>query len=107
MTHPCAGHPCDHCFTCDVLGVCCASISAEQRARLEADQRAPDSAQLRAAIAQEARTVPSLPELVRREAWQALPTSARLGLLMAPVSDPLSSNPRKEALHVISARPNR
>ena len=25
MTHPCADHPCDHCYSCDVLGVCCAS----------------------------------------------------------------------------------
>lgn len=26
MSHPCSGHACDHCTTCDVLGICCASI---------------------------------------------------------------------------------
>lgn len=27
MTHPCADHyaTCDHCYQCDVLGICCAS----------------------------------------------------------------------------------
>ena len=23
--HPCAGHACDHCYTCDVLGICCST----------------------------------------------------------------------------------
>lgn len=26
--HPCAGHACDHCYVCDVVGVCCASQHA-------------------------------------------------------------------------------
>ena len=25
MSHPCSDHPCDHCYQCDGLGVCCAS----------------------------------------------------------------------------------
>lgn len=24
--HPCADHACDHCHTCDNLGICCASV---------------------------------------------------------------------------------
>lgn len=26
MTHPCDGHACDHCYLCDVDGVCCATV---------------------------------------------------------------------------------
>lgn len=25
MPHPCADHACDHCYTCDVLGICCST----------------------------------------------------------------------------------
>jgi len=103
--HPCAGHPCDHCFTCDVLGVCCASLSSGQRARLEADDQAqPD--RLRAAIAQDAGTVPNLPELVRQDAAQpwALSAAARLRLLDVLPADHFHDS-RKEAQHAIPARP--
>jgi hypothetical protein len=111
MSHPCAGHACDHCYCCDVLGVCCATIPAEQRAGLEAGQVAqPDI--LHAAIVQEAGTVPSLGELVRLDAERSslgelLPAAARLGLLAAPAADPLPIDSRKETVHAIPARSTR
>jgi hypothetical protein len=35
-THPCHGHldSCDHCYLCDVVGVCCASVPPPVRADL-------------------------------------------------------------------------
>lgn len=27
-SHPCAGHSCDHCFSCEVLGICCLTAPA-------------------------------------------------------------------------------
>src|ERR1700691_4954968 len=33
--HPCDGHPCDHCYICDVVGVCCTTVTPSQRVRLE------------------------------------------------------------------------
>jgi hypothetical protein len=100
--HPCAGHPCDHCYVCDVLHVCCCSISAQQRAQLEAERRQP-YAGLVAAIVQKAGAEVGLPELVRRDA-RHLPASARLGLLAPRTTDPVSHNSRKEAVHVLPAR---
>jgi hypothetical protein len=105
--HPCADHPCDHCYCCEVIGICCQKISAEQRARFEADDRAQRD-RLHAAIAQEARRTPSLPELVRQDAAhpRALSAATRLGLCPAPAADPLSYDSRKEAVHVLPARSN-
>jgi hypothetical protein len=76
-SHPCDGHPCDHCYTCDVLGVCCQTVGLHV---------APDM--LRAAIIQDAQTVPGLPELVRREAEQRrqrLTSAARPALPTTPI----------------------
>lgn len=109
--HPCAGHACDHCYLCDVLGICCATIPAEQRAQLEAGRHAQPEA-LHAAIVQEAGTAPSLSELVRLDAGGSssgalLPAAARLGLLAAPAANSLPLDSRKEPLHVIPARSTR
>jgi len=65
----------------------------------EAERRAE---QFRAAIAQQAQTIPSLPELVRREA-RLLPASTHLGLHPAP-ADPLYHDSRKDALHAAIPR---
>lgn len=114
MSHPCEGlHPCDHCFLCDVVGVCCMSVSAEQRAQLEAKARAQLD-QLRQAIVCEADTTFSLAELMQIEAerqvigapplgsgWP-LPAAQRLGLGAA--ADVFLSHSRKEAVHVLAAR---
>ena len=109
--HPCTGHACDHCYCCDVLGICCATIPAEQRARLEAGHHTQAEA-LHAAIVQEAGSVPSLGELVRLDARRSslgelLPAAARLGVLAAPAADPLPIDSRKEAVHVIPAHTSR
>jgi len=104
--HPCANHiaSCDHCYCCDVLGICCAGLTAGQRARLEASAQAPD--RLRAALTEDAQHVVSLPELVRQEA-QALPAAARLRLLAAPPAASLfPDSSRKEALHDVPAGPH-
>jgi hypothetical protein len=103
--HPCDGHACDHCFCCDVLRICCGSISAGERARLEADGPAsPD--RLRAAVLQDAEAVVTLPELVRREARQrpqVRPVAGRPALPAASGSS-VPSDSRKEALYVSRAR---
>jgi hypothetical protein len=105
-SHPCNGHACDHCYVCDVVGVCCASISAADRARLEVDARASTN-RLRATIVQDAQAVPSLRELVRQEAEAgSLPASARVGLLAAALSDRLPTTSRKEATYVVPPRPH-
>jgi hypothetical protein len=110
--HPCAAHiaSCDHCFCCEVLKVCCASISTEQRAQLEADDRTQRD-RLRAAIAKEAGTVPSLGELVRVDAERQrparlLPKPSPLGLPRA-TAERIPHDSRKEARHVIPARSTR
>lgn len=110
MTHPCAGHPCDGCDLCRA-GVCCMTVSADQRGPLEAHVREQDS-RLRTAIRLEAGAVSSLGELVRfdvaahRVARQlgagALPSSP-LALPPAAAEIP-STNSRKEALHVVIPR---
>lgn len=102
--HPCDGHSCDHCFWCDVVGICCQTISPGQRAQVGADNQAQRE-RLRIAIAQDARTVPAFSELVRREAGGR---SQRAPLLLpavpAPSVVPIS---RKESIHVEVSRSDR
>jgi hypothetical protein len=101
-THPCVpDHPCDHCYLCDVVGVCCATVSSGQRAQLEADLVLRDE-RLREAIMRETAR-PRLSELVRQEA-QLLHAATRLSLCAPPAADPLSLDSRKEPIHVIPAR---
>lgn len=102
-SHPCADHPCDHCYLCDVVGICCGSVSSAQREQLEAGDPTQRE-RLYLAIAQGTGMAPSLPELVRQEAG-LLPASMRLGLCAPPAPDPSLHDSRKEAdLHVIPAR---
>ena len=107
MSHPCAGHmaTCDHCFCCDVLGICCATIPAEARARLEAGV-APPPDPLYAAVLADAKTIVTLAELVRREARQpkALSAPARLSLPSGQVAEPDPTNSLKEAVRVCATR---
>ena len=110
MSHPFEGHPCadhiatcDHCALCEA-GVCCAGLSAQQRAELEA-QVQPPADQLRQAIASEAATTWSLADRLRGEARcpdQTLPAAQRLGLGAAV--DVSVSHSRKEAMRVLAAR---
>jgi hypothetical protein len=92
---------CDHCFCCDVLGICCATIPAEVRARLEAAV-APPPDPLYAAVLADAKTIVTLAELVRREARQpkALLPPARLSLPSGQVAEPDPTDSRKEAINV-------
>jgi hypothetical protein len=110
--HPCAAHmaSCDHCYLCDVLGICCASISPSQRALLAASVPAQWD-RLRAAIVEEAGTVPSLDELVRIDAVcqrpaRLLPKPLSLSLPEAG-AERIPNDSRKEVLDVIPARSTR
>lgn len=103
--HPCDGHPCDGCFCCSVLHICCLTISPEQRARLEAEERHEG---LRAAIEAEAGTVPSLGELVRRDAERQRPApllpASSLLVLPRSAAEHIPNDSRKEAIHVLAPR---
>lgn len=112
MTHPCADHmeQCDHCYSCDVLGVCCQTMQPSARSRPETvfRQRAPGE-ELRDAILAEAGTVASLGALVRQEA-ASQPVAPVLLLPSMPLSLPEAAEPipdddsRKEAVYVHVAR---
>jgi hypothetical protein len=106
--HPCADHPCDHCYVCDVLGVCCASISPEQRAQLEAAAQACDAERFRQAIMAEAGQLVTLANLISAEASRhvpaLLPGSSRLALPPGVSSDAIPANSLKEAIYVPVAR---
>lgn len=112
MTHPCADHmaSCDHCWLCDELGVCCASVSAAQRTQLEAARNEP-YAGLVAVIVSEIGRVPTLAELLRADVerqrlGRALPATPPLQL-PALASESLPIESRKESNHVVSSRPPR
>jgi hypothetical protein len=63
LIHPCADHPCDHCYLCDVVGICCQTV------RNAASLAAPDrNTALRQAILAEAVSVVTLAHLIRIEA---------------------------------------
>jgi hypothetical protein len=91
---------CGGCFLYERRGVCpMARDTYGFQNSAEAGRRAE---RFRAAVAQEARRTPSLPELVRREA-RLVPASTRLALRQIP-TDPLSRDSRKdEAIHVLPA----
>lgn len=72
MTHPCAGHPCDHCFLCDVVGVCCQTVDA---ARVD---RHPDDALRQAILAECRATAADLADSPPAEALRPAPPLARL-----------------------------
>jgi hypothetical protein len=94
MTHPCTDHPCDHCYLCDVVGICCMTVAAGRRVAAEAQSPAPPDV-LHDAIVQDAKTAPSLPELIRAEGVRP-----RLAGLLLPnrVAEPIPDDSRKEAI---------
>jgi len=109
MTHVCAGHACDDCNICR-FGICCATLSAEQRVQLEAALSGSPSTALAALVVEQASQSPSLAELVRRDAARLSP-AVRLPAPAPPMRSlppaPAESIPlpsRKEALDV-PARP--
>ena len=63
MSHPCDGHACDHCYRCDVLGVCCAAVpSARPSSAVDAS-----ADQIRQAIAADQVAGASLAQLLSAE----------------------------------------
>jgi hypothetical protein len=103
--HPCDSHACDHCYLCDVVGICCMTVSSGQRAQLEAEHRTGSSDWLHAAILADAQHVPAFADLVRLDALSrtiALPASISLGLLAAPSPDPLHHDAREEDIVVVA-----
>jgi hypothetical protein len=104
MTPP-AFHPCKGCALQEARDgrVCPAAREVYALPDVEAQRRA---AVLHAAIVQEARPVPALPELVRRDAVSRvglLPVATRLGLLPSPAPGLLAPDHRKEAMRVLIA----
>lgn len=114
-SHPCDGHVCDHCYLCDVVGVCCSSVSAAERQQLEASLRQRlnplysavrrDVIQAKAlhdAIVQDASAEVGLRELVQRDGLSAARSSVPL-TLPASVGSALSNDSRKEPSRVPTA----
>jgi hypothetical protein len=111
MTHPCADHlaTCDHCALCE-SGVCCAGLSAQQRADLialiQAEQR---SQRFQRAVTAEASRTFTLAELVQIETERQI-LGAPLHSTAAPVlpataeSAPAPATARKEAVRVLASR---
>jgi hypothetical protein len=106
-THPCDDHPCDHCYLCDVVGVCCTTVTPSQRVGLEAEHRTAPIDRLRAAILADLGRTPGFAELVRLEALQRQPKFPASPPRLLPAA-PIASIPhdqQKEAIHVAVPRP--
>lgn len=86
MSHPCDGHPCDHCYLCDVVGICCMTVAGT--APVAPAITDPDEA-LRQAIRIERRTVPSLADLVRLEGEPSSSPPPALLPAPPPISEPV------------------
>jgi len=100
MTHPCDGHPCDHCYRCDVLGECCQTPAPGQAVRPLATVAQADA--LHDAVVQDALSAaPSLSQLVRAESVR--PGLAGL-LLRGPLAESTPAHVEKEAIRVLAAR---
>ncbi len=104
MTPP-RPHPCEGCALQEARDgrVCPAAREVYTLPDVEAQRRADI---LHAAIVQEARPVPALPELVRLDALNhrgELPVATRLGLLPSPAPGLLAPVHRKEAIRVLIA----
>lgn len=107
MSHPCEGHDCDHCYLCEVVGVCCATVPPRQWVQpVAADLQAERFRQL---VVQEAPGRFTLAELVQIEAEALALGAASLGapaaLLAAPAAEPTSTPRQKEAVRVTVPRP--
>lgn len=61
MSHPCDGHACDHCYLCDVVGVCCASAPPNTSGPVNGSDRIEA---LHSAVVEAATAHPCLPVLI-------------------------------------------
>jgi hypothetical protein len=104
MSHPCDGHPCDHCYQCDVLGICCMTVTEPQHVSAAQASVIAQPDVLHDAVVQDAKSAISLRELVRIEAQR--PHLAGL-LLPHPDAEPVPNDSRKEAIRVLAARTTR
>lgn len=98
--HPCADHLCDHCYCCDVVGVCCQRLSAAQCAQLE-DHDQAGRERARVAVHLEAGNVSSLGELVLADFERQRPAK------LLPAAEEVPADHRKEAIRVLVARTTR
>lgn len=102
--HPCAGHmaTCDHCYLCDVVGVCCATVP--QGGGIDA--QAVELDRLRQAIVSEAASTPTLADRLRSE--KQCPAAVRLLPPGPPVvAHPSSPDQEEKLIHVVAARTTR
>jgi hypothetical protein len=132
MSHPCDGHPCDHCYLCDVVGICCASVPSGTRQRtLTPDDKLHDAVvdssgsvvslaeQIRQAspepsITQLVREEPAPPTLTERVATEATSPSLQpikvrqagqtRSLLPGPPAIDSNHTPLQEVLNGVTAR---
>lgn len=85
--HPCAGHPCDHCYLCDVVGICCLTVRGVASAASSVSRPDSDEALRQAVIAEtERQTDPRLLDVIRAEALRA----GRPQALLPPAPESMS-----------------
>jgi hypothetical protein len=96
--HCCDGHMCDHCYTCDVLGVCCQTIGATQHRSSDVQPATPSV--LHDAIVQDAKTATSLSHRIQLGITQ--PSVA--ALLPGQPAELPATQTRKEPVRVIATR---
>jgi hypothetical protein len=112
MSHPCDGHACDHCYLCDVVGICCATVphaavrfsTPESRLREAIVQ---DAAGVRglAQLIQDSPAEQSLIQLIRAEPVKIIRQGPRPALLPGPPRlNDSNSHTTEEVTHVFAAR---
>jgi len=90
--HPCHDHPCDHCHSCEVLGVCCASSRTTAQSLGSVDSAQADG--LRQAMLADQVHQASLSELLHVEALEAT--------LRRMLRDENGLRPTKHARHLLA-----
>ena len=110
MSHPCDGHPCDHCYLCDVVGICCMTVSHGATSPVTVPDRRLHDAIVEAAhsvpglvqLIHEAPAEPSIAQLVRDE-----PARHHVGELVKaePIVPNVAGMVGDEAIKVIPAGP--
>lgn len=105
MSHPCDGHACDHCYLCDVVGVCCATVPSAGAAQASCT----DGNAFRDAVVQEAGDRAGLRQLMQLDSAARVATSSpALALVAGPpsLSNSFASttDPELEVEHVFAPR---
>jgi hypothetical protein len=105
MSHPCDGHACDHCYLCDVVGICCATVPNSAIA----SHPCSHDTRLHEAVAAEASTTVGFAQLAQRGSDpRLLPAPSLLALAAGPSSAGQlltgTTNPEQEAARVVVPR---